>query len=1565
VPEQTYQRDKAGIRLDLEGGMVTVLAPDVMKQGYPYLQNVRRNLFGRAISRPAMGGDVLSASVSPDQPRSLIRMNDATPLGPASGYVLIIGGAAGKMYVDSGTAQTLVAQGASGDPLSFVTFRPNASPQPWCYIADGLPVSGGVRITDPYEPPNIDILNPSYSGYGDVYGMVKVRSDGTCYKTGIREPQVPPTVNITTPGSGPNWAVYRYIYRSSETGALSNPSPESAAQIIEQSDIHQTILSSSYATNLTFNPAQYEWDAGTSTFRTKGIGNGLLTDYIIAHTFNLNVPDNVTIDGIVVTLNWAGQVAGSGILTNVALYYQNQTLGLIKSPAVANQIFVGPSGTDTPIGSNSDNWGTVLTPAIVNDSTFGFGVQVTTATSGNTRSFFYYFKIDVYYTDISATVQATASIDPQVDKIDFYRQTPALDNFTYVGTINNADATTGLLDTLNDLIVANNPILQFDNYEPFPSIDLPRKGTVTIGANGILTLASGDNFNIRWLPGTLVTLGGIATSEAATTWTLYTRPFSTTSMQVYTSQIDPTTGLPAFVYPQDPGSAVSYEIAEPDLAAQPSPAIWGPTPDNSGSFYFGLDPLNPGDLLWSKGNNFDSAPDTNRMFVTTPSEPLMNGTITSELSTVFSTERFWLIYPNFADALAAITGTEGQQWTLIQSSATRGLYMRYAIAALGAMIAYRAKDCIALSNGGGPEDSITESIRNLFPQEGAPAQPITIGNQIVYPPDDTKPGGQTIAISNGYIYYDYEYAYEQPDTPLTANFIPASVDTEGPGIPWQTPEDATSNATASNAPIGITSFSITGNVVTFSTTPNTLAAGQTVLIENMQSGTYLNGQTLTVSPTGLSSSAFQASFTHADVASTADAGTATGAYASAINISGSVPLSTGLYLAISTHRFFRIIKGANGTCHAPATGYPIFANGSVAVAGCSLPATDGEDQFDGFRIPDLPAGAVMVGVFPIAQGTMVGTNGFTATEFSNAYTTFGPIVMATGNFSGLFYYRHSDGSPVYYGSDTAAITSAAYTKESEVTINNPGFSVTNNVDVALGVTYSMPTGTPTPADQLQTLVATDLGLSLPTTSPVNGIQVVFNAGMQTGSGGVLSVQLTLNGVPLGTPKAVTLGPWPTTYTLGGASDTWGLGSITGTDVNGANGLGINISGTLPDGAQIDLNGLSGTLFYLGLIPATGKTTLVYDLEAKGWSVDVYNPIANYHLWAVGVNQLLLGCVDGTVRRLGDGGETGSSIIATRSENGDDVRMGKRVGDVFFKAEIDDPVAIALWSSQLTVQMSGFSPTSLTGTGAVAYYIINFTSTIARDVDDIAAVLSWDLGSDNVLDLWQPDWIYLPEAVQDRPSDWDDGGSPQNKFVQGMLLECDTFGALKTFQVESDDGVLHTPVECPFSQNGEAVRSFTFNPPFTAHMVRIVSSDGVAWRFGPSGGWTNTWLTQPYPEASGTWTTEFSSFGLHGFIHCYQINLAYVAVAPVTVTLNTDEGTFALTFPAGGAGTQPQKVLMKCPRNKWKICSFSVSCGAPMNVWKDLTEIWLKEWGSTGEYQKVNPFGGDTTAAATI
>lgn len=731
-----------GIRLDIEGGINTVASADQIPEnggGIPYAQNVRRNRKSMTVARYPLGGNLLTGVLA-NGINSVARLND--PYKAPTPYALL-SGSNGGLYVDN----TEVASGLSTKPLSFLPYRPPDSPQPWDYIADpSLAVS---------------ILNPSYATYGNVSGMLKVRSDGTCYKMGIKEPQAAPAITVTTAAS-PYWVTYRYVYRSKITGALSNPSPESVPQQVQLSSQQGSYtMDSSYATYVSYNTSQYEPAVSDTQLRTKGIASGTLTDYIIVKDLPGlvgAVPTGAQITGISISLTWNGQNDGTGVLENVALFYGGNVYGQVKSPGTQNTISLDV----TTQGGAADPWGAILTPAIVNDPTFGFGIQVLTQQSGSTnRSFFYTWTMTVYYANVSATGTCTLSTDPQVDTIDVYRQTPGLDNFTYVLSVGNT-GTGAFTDSLSDLTIANNPILSYQNYEPFPSIDLPRSGTLNSDGAGNLTWVSGDTFNVRWLPGTAILIQDSTGAEIA--YLLYNRPSSTTAMKAYnTTTTD--TGFITFAYPPS-GTGLTWQIVAPDLAAEPSPVIWGPTPDSGGgSFMMGLDPLNPGDLLTSMGNNFDSAPSSQRLYVCSPSEGLVNGIVTSELHVVFSPERFWLLYPNFSDAVATVTGVTGPLWTPVQSAATRGLFMPYALGGLGALLAFRAKDGVFISEGGGPEKDISANIYNLFPHGDAEVpSAVVIGDQTIYPPDDTKPNAQTITCVPGYIFYDFQDSTGTPRT---------------------------------------------------------------------------------------------------------------------------------------------------------------------------------------------------------------------------------------------------------------------------------------------------------------------------------------------------------------------------------------------------------------------------------------------------------------------------------------------------------------------------------------------------------------------------------------------------------------------------------------------------------------------------------------------------------------------------------------------------------------------------------------------------------------------------------
>jgi hypothetical protein len=361
------------------------------------------------------------------------------------------------------------------------------------------------------------------------------------------------------------------------------------------------------------------------------------------------------------------------------------------------------------------------------------------------------------------TITSLWSNDPQVDVVDYYRLDSNIASFTYVatgpndGTGNSGTTNTPVSDSLLDTELGTQ-LLNYDNYEPFPSIDLPQKGVCSV-SGGVITWISGDpqfpqsasGFNIRWLAGTEILIG-YPTSLA---YTFIARPTSNTSVTI--------PGVPD-------GTNLTYEIPEPILAAQPLPYMWGPT-DNINYAYAVGDQLRPGTLYWCKGSDLDAAPDTNSIEVTSPGEPLINGAIAKGLGVVFSISRAWLILPNFFNAVATATGTTGSTWSLQESSITRGLYMPHCVAVEGGgNIFFRVSDGIHVSHGGAASVSISDdSIYPLFPHESSDSgtsipQPVTREGVTVYPPDDTQPQSQRFSVVNQFLYYDYLDTTSTPRT---------------------------------------------------------------------------------------------------------------------------------------------------------------------------------------------------------------------------------------------------------------------------------------------------------------------------------------------------------------------------------------------------------------------------------------------------------------------------------------------------------------------------------------------------------------------------------------------------------------------------------------------------------------------------------------------------------------------------------------------------------------------------------------------------------------------------------
>jgi len=335
----------------------------------------------------------------------------------------------------------------------------------------------------------------------------------------------------------------------------------------------------------------------------------------------------------------------------------------------------------------------------------------------------------------TVTVPLPAVTDSQVTLWDVYRYGGSVTSYRFIGA---GKPSTDFIDQYFDDTALAGALIQTDNYEPWTSIDLPysqaSSGTATITVKGTwITLTGagvvlpGNNTIIRWLPGTLIQLGG----QAA--YTLRSRPTAITGG--YQFEIEESAGslTPAL-----------FTVQEPILARQPNPYFWGP---DANGFFFGCgDYFRPGTVSNTKPYNPDSAPQSYNQDLCPPSEPLMGGAILGGLSFVASSNNWWGLYPAFS-------GTK--LFTPLVKNVGRAPVSPW-MCTDKTRIFFVARDCIASTTGEGYRSHTDADLYTLFPHEGVPGADITRNGVTYYAPDYSRCASFRLSTVNGFLFFDYE-----------------------------------------------------------------------------------------------------------------------------------------------------------------------------------------------------------------------------------------------------------------------------------------------------------------------------------------------------------------------------------------------------------------------------------------------------------------------------------------------------------------------------------------------------------------------------------------------------------------------------------------------------------------------------------------------------------------------------------------------------------------------------------------------------------------------------------------
>lgn len=321
----------------------------------------------------------------------------------------------------------------------------------------------------------------------------------------------------------------------------------------------------------------------------------------------------------------------------------------------------------------------------------------------------------------------SAAYDTQIDTWDIFRYGGSLTSWRKIGQC--PTTTTTFIDNYSDDAASEGEALEFDNLQPWPSIDSPLNVTATkvVGFVAVVAIPTPNYFApTSYLPGNLVRIGNI------NVYTLRQRP----------TLITGTNYLFEFVENAGTQNSVPLQIYEPSAAQQRLPYMWGP--DSEGTIFAVGDPVRPGTLSFTKNYAPDAAPDAYNIEITAPSEPLLGGEVLDGLSFVASPQRWWALYPQPSNS--------AQRYSVIQQPIPRGLAAPYAHCTDGKEIYFWAKDGI----WGTARGSLTDAdLSNLFPRDGIPGSNVTYIGQIAYAPDYSRAATFRLTYGNHYLYAIY------------------------------------------------------------------------------------------------------------------------------------------------------------------------------------------------------------------------------------------------------------------------------------------------------------------------------------------------------------------------------------------------------------------------------------------------------------------------------------------------------------------------------------------------------------------------------------------------------------------------------------------------------------------------------------------------------------------------------------------------------------------------------------------------------------------------------------------
>lgn len=410
--------------------------------------------------------------------------------------------------------------------------------------------------------------------------------------------------------------------------------------------------------------------------------------------------------------------------------------------------------------------------------------------------------------------------------------------------------------------------------------------------------------------------------------------------------------------------------------------------------------------------------------------------------------------------------------------------------------------------------------------------------------------------------------------------------------------------------------------------------------------------------------------------------------------------------------------------------------------------------------------------------------------------------------------------------------------------------------------------------------------------------------------------------------------------------------------------GITVNGILPpDFTQADLMHLEfGDSKLKWSFMDTGGVyrTWVYDTIKQGWeSLDkyVFEGTVHYHREDVNVHQELVGGKDGRVY-LSDGSLYTDNLFAydsevmTGCEDFGETRTQKQFGDIQLDLLTNGvSVTYGVFTNNYATSVATGSITN----AARTYEKIDIDSGRGVTATNIAIDIAWS--GNVVLHEWSPSFIARGDIALERVTDWSAPGKGGACWLQGVLLDMDTFGVAKSFQVLGDDDVVIATITC--THDGRVIKPYEWSPSIT-HLVRLLPIDTNPWLLYAE----PQFIAEPDAESATLWQTQPTTFDWPAFGHVARAQIPHRSTSDITMTVTIDGVPQDYIIP-GGTADEYQKtfVTLKAIKGKWFEFKFASANGARIYL-KDVA-LYGKPWNDAGPYRQLTPFGGPSRASGAL